>query len=42
MDELRIAREKNMALEEKLRREEKVNLQNQDRLIILEEKCREY
>jgi hypothetical protein len=42
MDELRIAREKNMALEEKLRREEKVNLQNQDRLILLEEKCREY
>lgn len=42
MEELRIAREKNVAFEDRLKREERHALQAQERMIGLEEKCREF
>jgi len=41
MDELRFIKEKNSALEERGRREEKNSKQAQERMVQLEEKCRE-
>jgi hypothetical protein len=41
MEELRVAREKNLALEEKLKREERAAILAQERMVSLEEKSRE-
>ncbi|TNV84743.1 hypothetical protein FGO68_gene14348 [Halteria grandinella] len=41
MEELRIAREKNVQMEERLKREERHALQAQERMVGLEERCRD-
>lgn len=41
MDELRVAREKIVQLDEKNKREERNNIQAHERMVQLEEKCRE-
>jgi|LauGreSuBDMM15SN_2_FD.fasta_scaffold1023727_1 hypothetical protein len=41
MDELRVAREKIVLLDEKNKREERNNIQAHERMVQLEEKCRE-
>ena len=41
MEELRVEREKNIGLEEKLKREERAAKLAQERMVSLEEKCRE-
>lgn len=41
MEELRVAREKIITLDERVKREEKTAIQAQERMIQLEEKCRE-
>ncbi len=41
MDELRVARDKTAALDEKNKRDEKHSKQVQERMVQLEEKCRE-
>jgi hypothetical protein len=41
MDELRVTREKLILLDEKNKREERNNIQAHERMVQLEEKCRE-
>ena len=42
MDELRVAREKLIALDDKSKRDERNSLMAQERMVQLEEKCRMY
>ena len=42
MEELRVAREKIISLDERVKREEKSSIQAQERMVQVEELCREY